>query len=252
MKGPGLLTGLKELGGQKERRADVLKALTLLGDRRYPIGDKRRSSLLALYDECFEQVLEGIRRAPGDDYCWVSFGSPLPALASERQTVILDARDFPPQGGDSLALCLRKLVAAGFCRLMVVNARGQRFIGNSLGTETQRLRIDVYGSSGDYLASGIDGLEIHVHNNGQDQLAQIMKSGKLVVYGDVGQTFMYGAKGGEAYILGNTAGRPADQCGREAARGHQRHQPGLPGRVVHGRGGFERRRVCRAQRGEVR
>ena len=91
---------------------------------------------------------------------------------------------------------------------MVVGTRGQRFLGNSLGTETQRLRIDVYGAPGDYLASGIDGLEIYVHNNGQDQLAQIMKSGKLVVYGDVGQTFMYGAKGGEAYILGNTAGRP--------------------------------------------
>jgi glutamate synthase domain-containing protein 3 len=54
----------------------------------------------------------------------------------------------------------------------------------------------------------MDGLEIHVHGNAQDQLGQIMKSGKLVVYGDVGQTFMYGAKGGEVYVLGNAAGRP--------------------------------------------
>jgi glutamate synthase domain-containing protein 3 len=66
----------------------------------------------------------------------------------------------------------------------------------------------VYGSSGDYLASGIDGLEIFVHGNAQDQLGQIMKKGKLVIYGDVGQTFMYGAKGGEVYVLGNAAGRP--------------------------------------------
>jgi glutamate synthase domain-containing protein 3 len=77
-----------------------------------------------------------------------------------------------------------------------------------LGPETAGARIDVYGSSGDYLASGIDGLEIVVHGNAQDQLAQIMKAGKLVVYGDVGQTFMYGAKGGQAYVLGNAAGRP--------------------------------------------
>jgi glutamate synthase domain-containing protein 3 len=42
----------------------------------------------------------------------------------------------------------------------------------------------------------------------QDQLCQIMKEGKLVVFGDVGQTFMYGAKGGSAYIMGNAAGRP--------------------------------------------
>jgi len=46
-----------------------------------------------------------------------------------------------------------------------------------------------------------------VHGNGQDQLGQILKNGKLVVFGDVGQTFMYGAKGGEAYVLGNAAGR---------------------------------------------
>jgi glutamate synthase domain-containing protein 3 len=70
------------------------------------------------------------------------------------------------------------------------------------------VRIDAYGSSGDYLASGVDGMEIHVHGNAQDQLGQIMKAGKLVVHGDVGQTFMYGAKGGEVFVLGNAAGRP--------------------------------------------
>jgi glutamate synthase domain-containing protein 3 len=70
------------------------------------------------------------------------------------------------------------------------------------------VRIDVYGSSGDYLGSGVDGAEIYVHGDAQDQVAQIFKSGKLVIYGNVGQAFMYGAKGGEVYVLGNTAGRP--------------------------------------------
>jgi glutamate synthase domain-containing protein 3 len=68
--------------------------------------------------------------------------------------------------------------------------------------------MDIFGSPGDYLASGLDWMEIQVHNNGQDQHSQIMKAGKLVVHGDVGQTFMYGAKGGEAYVVGNAAGRP--------------------------------------------
>ena len=70
------------------------------------------------------------------------------------------------------------------------------------------LRIDCYDNPGDYLGSGMDGLEIYVHGNAQDQLCQISKQGKLVVYGDVGQTFLYGAKGGEVYVLGNAAGRP--------------------------------------------
>ena len=77
-----------------------------------------------------------------------------------------------------------------------------------LGPNTDNVTIDVYGSSGDYLASGIDGLTLTVHGNAQDQLAQILKRGKLVIHGDVGQTFMYGAKGGEVYVRGNGAGRP--------------------------------------------
>jgi glutamate synthase domain-containing protein 3 len=103
------------------------------------------------------------------------------------------------------------LVAAydlGWKRFIVYGCKGQRFTGCGFSQESDGVRIDVYDSSGDYLASGIDGMEIHVHGNAQDQLGQIMKRGKLVLYGDVGQTFMYGAKGGEAYIMGNAAGRP--------------------------------------------
>jgi glutamate synthase domain-containing protein 3 len=54
----------------------------------------------------------------------------------------------------------------------------------------------------------MDGLEAYVHGNAQDQVGQITKQGKLVIYGDVGQTFLYGAKGGEFYVQGNAAGRP--------------------------------------------
>ena len=72
---------------------------------------------------------------------------------------------------------------------------------------TDGLRIDCYDNPGDYLGSGMDGLEIYVHGNAQDQLCQIAKRGKLVVYGDVGQTFLYGAKGGE--IITSWATRPA-------------------------------------------
>jgi glutamate synthase domain-containing protein 3 len=77
-----------------------------------------------------------------------------------------------------------------------------------LGPHSDGFRIDVFGNPGDYLGSGLDGAEIYVHTSAQDQVAQIMKSGKLVIYGDVGQTFMYAAKGGEVYVLGNAAGRP--------------------------------------------
>jgi glutamate synthase domain-containing protein 3 len=51
-------------------------------------------------------------------------------------------------------------------------------------------------------------MEVHIHGNVQDQIGQIMKRGILVIHGDVGQCFLYGAKGGTTYVLGNAAGRP--------------------------------------------
>jgi glutamate synthase domain-containing protein 3 len=47
-----------------------------------------------------------------------------------------------------------------------------------------------------------------VHNDAQDQVGQILKRGRLVIHGDVGQTFLYGAKGGEIFVRGSAAGRP--------------------------------------------
>jgi glutamate synthase domain-containing protein 3 len=103
---------------------------------------------------------------------------------------------------------LVKAYQLGWKRFIVHGLVGQRFQGCGFGSETTGVRIDVFGSSGDYIASGIDGMEIYIHDNAQDQLGQIMKTGCLVIYGDVGQAFMYGAKGGEVYVLGNAAGRP--------------------------------------------
>jgi glutamate synthase domain-containing protein 3 len=125
-----------------------------------------------------------------------------------EDTLVIHAREFPPEGDDCDARLICEAYFRGWNRFIVYGCKGQRFTGNGLGPNTSGVRIDVYDSSGDYLASGIDGMEINVHGNAQDQLGQIMKDGKLVVFGDVGQTFMYGAKGGPVYVMGNAAGRP--------------------------------------------
>jgi glutamate synthase domain-containing protein 3 len=122
--------------------------------------------------------------------------------------LVLDASEFPPEGESCDARFFCRAFELGWRQFIAYGYRGQRFLGCGFGPDTDQVRFDVYGSSGDYLASGIDGMSIHVHGNAQDQLGQIMKRGKLVVFGDVGQTFMYGAKGGEVYVLGNAAGRP--------------------------------------------
>src|SRR6266496_586758 len=189
-------------------RDRAFRVMNLLMDRHYPAGPMKRSCLLDLVNRSFAQLVDRIREAPSQHYVWAGFGSPIPECIDARVTLVLDARGYPPEGNESLARVLVTLYQRGFRRIIVANTRGQRFIGSGLGPLSDGLRIDVYGSPGDYLASGIDGAEVIVHGSAQDQLAQIMKGGKLVVYGDVGQTFMYGAKGGDVFIQGNAAGRP--------------------------------------------
>jgi glutamate synthase domain-containing protein 1/glutamate synthase domain-containing protein 3 len=194
--------------GSDPAREVCLQALTQLLDRRYPTGQLRRSSLRSLLDSAMEAWAQAISENPSDGFGHVGAAGPLPGPTPDGRALVVDARGFAAEGSGSLALALRELVQRGYRRLVLVNVRGQRFIGNGLGSAGEGVQIDVFGSPGDYLASGIDGAVIRVHGSGQDQLGQIMKAGRLVVYGDVGQTFMYGAKGGEAYVQGNTAGRP--------------------------------------------
>jgi glutamate synthase domain-containing protein 1/glutamate synthase domain-containing protein 3 len=190
-----------------------LDLLTRLRDWQYDPGGKRRASILALVDRTLIGILDSVPSlsAPGGARRrrveW-STRTALRGPQRDETTLILDAASFPPEGDESAARLIVEAVALGWRRLITYNWRGGRFCGCGLGPGSDGIRIDVYGSSGDYLASGLQGAEIRVHGSAQDQVGQILKAGKLVIHGDVGQTFMYGAKGGEAYVRGNAAGRP--------------------------------------------
>ncbi len=206
---------LAELGATRENTATVIAAYTLLNDRKYPTGGKRRSHILHLVRSELFRLLRSLPKINADDpslgpYRLIDLKTKgdLRGPARGETTLVIDALGFPPEGEgcDSTLLCDAFL--KGWRRFITFDLRGQRFHGCGLGPDTEDVTIDIYGSSGDYLASGIDGLTITVHGNAQDQLGQIIKRGKLVVHGDFGQTFMYGAKGGTIFILGNGAGRP--------------------------------------------
>jgi glutamate synthase domain-containing protein 1/glutamate synthase domain-containing protein 3 len=204
---------LVELAGTEKLKPVVLELLTLVLDRRYPTGPKRRRSILQMALEALERIfleIPLIHESQGKTYLRIDYDHRrrLRAPQGKEKVLVIEAGKFPPEGEECDARLLVKAYELGWKRFIGFGYRGQRFLGNGLGPDTQGVRIDAYGSSGDYLGSGMDGLEITVHGNAQDQLGQILKSGKLVVHGDVGQTFLYGAKGGEVYVLGNAAGRP--------------------------------------------
>ncbi len=210
----GYCEKLVALAGQGEGDCHfALEMLTRLRDRIYDTGEKRRASVLALVDEAVSALCEGVPLlSPLGSGPWARLDAAgrrwLRPPARGEEILVVDVADFPAEGGDSAARFLVAAYEHGWRRLITYGWRGQRFCGCGLGPGSAGLRIDVYGSSGDYLGSGLDGAEVHVHGSAQDQVGQILKEGRLVIHGDVGQTFLYGAKGGEVYVRGNAAGRP--------------------------------------------
>ncbi len=193
----------------------AIEVLTLLNDRRYSTSSKKRSHILHIVrselNELFWNIPNiGVKDSYDGNHRLIDFGTRgnLRGPQANETTLVIDAANFAPEGDDCDAALLVDAYIKGWRHFISFNCIGQRFIGCGLGPDTDDVTIDVYGSSGDYLASGIDGLTISVHGNAQDQVGQITKRGKLVIHGDVGQTFMYGAKGASVYVLGNAAGRP--------------------------------------------
>jgi glutamate synthase domain-containing protein 1/glutamate synthase domain-containing protein 3 len=206
---------IRELANNDSYTSYAINTLSYLNDQHYPTGTKRRSHILHIVRIELDKLFKGLPKLTsngenGKIFRLVDFKSRnnLRKPENEEKTLVIDAKLFPPEGNECDATYLVKAFKMGWRSFIVFNCAGQRYLGCGLGPETHDVSIDVYGSSGDYLASGIDGLSITVHGNAQDQLGQIIKDGKFVIHGDVGQTFLYGAKGGSVYVKGNAAGRP--------------------------------------------
>jgi glutamate synthase domain-containing protein 1/glutamate synthase domain-containing protein 3 len=190
-----------------------IEALTLCIDRRYPTGAKKRSSVVAALRQGLETIFscQPLFSQEGEAVCrrlTLDTRASLRAPRGAERTLLIDARGFAAEGAGCDAYAAVDAYKLGWRHIVHYNSRGTRFHAAGFGPATDGLRVDCYDNPGDYLASGIDGLEAYVHGNAQDQLCQISKRGKVVVYGDVGQTFLYGAKGGDIFVMGNAAGRP--------------------------------------------
>jgi glutamate synthase domain-containing protein 1/glutamate synthase domain-containing protein 3 len=206
--------GVKKLIMEEDIR-EALKKLTLLRDRRWDPLEGPRTFQVAAIEQSIQTLLDslpgpgkknkmGIIRLDASS-AWVKA---IPGSSNSSAALVIDAGMFPNDGPEAVSRVIANTHANGWRNFIVYRCRGDRFIGCGLGPNTDDVRIDVYGSSGDYLGSGMDGAQLYVHGDAQDQVGQILKSGKIVIFGDVGQTFLYGAKGGESFVMGSAAGRP--------------------------------------------
>lgn len=212
---------IKELCADLERQAQnslqdgisTVNFLTSMLDRLHLVPFAKEGRIRDLIESSLFRILRSFPSISQSSQApWVRVNSAakenLKPPGNGQTTLLLDVSDFPAEGADSASTIIIDSYRKGWRHVLSFDWRGQRFCGSGLGPASNGFRIDVFGNPGDYLGSGLDGAEIYVHAAVQDQVAQIMKSGKLVIYGDVGQTFMYAAKGGEVYVLGNAAGRP--------------------------------------------
>ncbi len=188
---------------------EIIDYLTLLLDRVHLMPDHFNGEYISYIEKALFSFCRSLKgTSPTLGYADFETISILQEPKTDSKILLLDVKDFAVEGDDSAALAIVKAYKKGWKRVISFDWLGQRFCGVGLGPNTQGFRIDVYGNPGDYLGSGLDGAEIYTHCSVQDQVGNMIKAGKIVVFGDVGQTFMYGAKGGDAYILGNCAGRP--------------------------------------------
>ena len=201
---------------KKEGIKKAIEKLTTLRDRRWNPGQGQRTFQIAAIERSIRGILDTVP-LPKEKWeaggmtrlvCDQAWEKPVPPPKDSRDTLVIDAGTFPNEGPQAASRAIVYAHAKGWRNFVVYRCRGDRFIGCGLGPNTEDVRIDVYGSSGDYLGSGMDGARLYVHGDAQDQVGQILKSGKIVIFGNVGQTFLYGAKGGEAFVMGSAAGRP--------------------------------------------
>ena len=134
-----------------QKKGTVISALTLLHNRHYDTGSKKRSSLLQIIVETLYDIFAATPELWENSdrrYCSIDWNSrkTLRGPDEGEETLIINTSKFPPEGDD----CDARLICEAY----------------SMGWK------------------------------------------KFIAYGYRGQRFMYGAKGGEVYVLGNAAGRP--------------------------------------------
>ncbi|MHC4179862.1 MAG: class II glutamine amidotransferase domain-containing protein, partial [Planctomycetota bacterium] len=140
----------------------ALELLTMLGDRRYDCGRMKRSAVLQIVREAIDSLLDSAppiaQSGPGTArrIDWKTREDLRPPQEGEA-TLIVFAQGFPAEGDHCEGRLTARAHQLGWKRFIVYGLKGQRFTGCGFGPATDDVRIDVFGSSGDYLASGIDG-----------------------------------------------------------------------------------------------
>src|SRR5260370_670407 len=134
-----ILEELKRLAMRgQESRQFAIKALSLLYDRIYETGNKKRSSLLQLYHEALNDVFSSISLSNYDLYTRLDWKnrSRLIHPGFDEQVLVVDALEFPAEGEESAARFVVDAYGHGWKNILLYNLRCHRFIVGGLAETT--------------------------------------------------------------------------------------------------------------------
>ncbi len=92
---------------------------------------------------------------------------------------------------------VRRAIDAGESEIVLTDVNGQRYIASALPRDT---RITIHGVPGNDLGCYMAGGTIEVLDNAQDQIANTMNEGLIVVHGHCGDAAGYAMRGGSLYV----------------------------------------------------
>ncbi len=114
------------------------------------------------------------------------------------------APDKNPLNYKELNQRIHQSINNGANKIILNDVCGQRFIGASLQGE---LEVEINGIPGNDLGIFMDGPKITVKGNCEDQAANTMNEGTLIVNGDAGDVLGLSARGGKIYVRNNVGYR---------------------------------------------
>ncbi len=100
---------------------------------------------------------------------------------------------------------IHEALESGEKHLFLRRVCGQRFIGAAIRDVS--LKIEIEGIPGNDLGIFMDGPEIIVHNNAEDQVGNTMNGGTIIIHGHVGDVIGLSARGGKMFVRGNAGFR---------------------------------------------
>lgn len=99
---------------------------------------------------------------------------------------------------------IRRKIRSGYKEIEILNANGQRYIGDGIRGD---VRIIIHGVAGNDLGAFMDGSTIIAYENVGDGVGNTMNRGRIIVHGSAGDVVGYSIRGGEIFIRGNVGYR---------------------------------------------